>query len=458
VVFTSFPEKFLWGVSTSAFQYEGNPAEITHRTSDWADWTSIPNKISDSTNADRACDFFNSYSKDIELAGSLNVNAFRIGLNWAALCPSHNVEFNPEIFAYYRRMLSKIKEQGMTSFVTLFHFALPRWLSDIGGWSNPATIDSFERFAQAAITELGDLVDFWLTINEPMVYLYQCYVKGDWPPGYMHARLRAFEVGRNLLIGHARAYHAIKQVDSKAQISCVLHWRPYQPRNKFNPLDRQTAWLRHELANLLFPTAIKTGILKFPNLMNSLSGIKRLSGPIEGLASTSDFIALNYYSREYCQFEYKWPFDPLGVQSKIASLELTPYGWEICPEGLYEGITQGIAPFAIDQQGQKLPIYITENGMATMYPSDMHEGDWSLNDSERIKFITDHLKALARAISNGANVKGYLYWSLLDNFEWQDGLTPRFGLVRVTYPNQRRDLRDSAKFYAEVARSNSLEI
>jgi beta-glucosidase len=455
-----FPENFLWGVSTSAFQYEGNPQEIIPRASDWSNWTTIPHKISDGSNADIACNFFNSYNSDIELAKSLNLNAFRIGLNWAALSPSYteNRKFDREVFAYYRRVLSKIKDLGMVSFVTLFHFGLPRWLSDIGGWNNPATIDAFEKFAHAAATELGDLTDFWLTLNEPMVYLYQGYIKGIWPPGYLHERLRAFEAGRNLLIAHARAYHTIKQADSRAQVGYVNHWRPFIPRNQYSFLDRKTSSLRHELGNLLFFNAIKTGSFEFPHPINSHEYLKRISGPIEGLKSAYDFIALNYYTHEYCHFAFTWPLNLLGVQSNISRLESTPLGWEIYPEGLYEALTLGISPYIFDQEGIEKPVYITENGMATMYAPDLQDGQWSLNDPDRIRFITDHLKVIARAIGKGVNIKGYLHWSLLDNFEWHDGLTPRFGLVRVAYPSQKRDLRDSARFFAEVARNNSLEI
>lgn len=451
-----FPDGFLWGVATSHFQVEGNPKEMAGRLSDWSMWTNCDGKIIDKSNADKACEFFYRYKDDLALCQNMNMSAFRLSLNWAALVPLPGAALDREMVDYYRKVLTEIRAKGMKSFVSLFHFCLPNWLADIGGWTNPKTVREFARFAELCAQEFGDLVDFWITINEPLVYAYQSYIAGVWTPGYEGDFLLAFKTIRSMLEGHAAAYHEIHSNVKDAQVSFAIHWRIFSARNPLNPLDQFARYLRNHVFNHIFLLAIREGRLIFPFPINCERVVQSISGPITGLKDSMDYIGLNYYTHETCEFQWAYPPDFFGQQAETHQYAKTGLGWEIYPQGLYDVLTKELPEYSVNSQGKKLPTYITENGMATKFPAHMIDGDWSLNDTERVNFLTEHIKAMHRAIADGANVKGYLHWSLLDNFEWADGLEARFGLVRVTFPTQERTMRESAKVYTEIARNNGL--
>ncbi len=454
----NFPDGFLWGVSTSAFQIEGCPAESSCRLSDWSHWAARNDKIKDGSNADSACEFYWRYPQDLELCAQLNVNCFRLSLNWPVLRPAQTEQFalDREALAYYKKLLASIKERGMKTFVTLFHFCLPNWLSEVGGWNNPLTGKEFALYAEAVASELGPFVDYWLTLNEPLVYVYRGYINGDWPPGYSRNYLLAFQTIRALLEAHSAAYRVIHSVCPQAQVSYVIHWRPFEPKNWFNPLDQIVRFYRNQVFNHLFPRAVDTGILEFPFPIGSDPPVREIAGPVDGLKGTIDFLALNYYTREICEFKWSCPPDVFGVQSGVKRLETAGLGWEIYADGLYYLLVEDIAPYRYSAGGQPRDIFITENGMADEFSSDLNDGDWSLDDNQRIFYLVAHLVALAKAIADGVNVKGYLHWSLLDNFEWSDGLCPRFGLVRVSYPSQERVFRKSARIYADIIAGNKI--
>ncbi len=452
----SFPEGFLWGVATSHFQIEGNPHEIDSRSSDWSEWVVQDGRISDSSTADKACDFFSRYEEDIDLCRNLNLNSFRLSLNWPALCPTKEGGFAEPSRKFYRELLESLKKRGFKTFVTLFHFCLPSWVAEKGGWTNPDTIDEFVRFTEMAVKEFGDVVDFWLTVNEPLAYAHQGYIDGSWPPGQKGEHLQAFIAIRNMLSAHAGAYHKIHEIQPDAKVSYTFHWIPFIPRNRLNPLDHYVAHMRNQVFNHVWMRAVDTGVYDFPWPVSLHPKVKAISGKIEGLAGTSDYIGVNYYTRQICQFRWGWPLDIFGVRSEIAELETSDLGWEIYPFGLYDLLTRGIAPYANDKHGKPLDIYITENGLAYNHSADLSEGDWSLDDDLRVRYLVAHLMAVHKALKAGVNVKGYLHWSLLDNFEWAEGLRARFGLVRVSYPTLERALRRSARIYAAIAASNSI--
>lgn len=453
-----FPDGFLWGVATSHFQVEGHPGEINNRLSDWAMWTTLDGKIFDRSTADRACEFFARYEEDIDLAKKLNMNSFRLSINWPAMCsgPDHQYSSSDENLAVYKQMLRMLKERGFKTFVTLFHFCLPTWLADIGGWNNELTIEEFERFSRFMAHELGEDVDFWLTINEPLAYVYQGYITGEWPPGYHMNYLKGFECVRNLLLAHQRAHKVIHEELPKAKVSVTHHWMKFTPRRKWNPLDRLVCYMRDSVFNHSFMRALHTGELSFPLISFFDHRVRKLKGAIPGLRDTLDFIGVNYYTRQFCEFEYKWPADFFGIKSNIVEHETSGLGWESHPEGLYDLLVNDLYPYRADNRGELREIYITENGLANIFDADLADGDWSLEDHSRVRYIKSHLLSLYRAITKGVNVKGYLHWSLLDNFEWAEGLRARFGLVRVTYPTLERTLRKSAKVYAEIAGRNAI--
>ncbi|HEY9684897.1 MAG TPA: family 1 glycosylhydrolase [Oculatellaceae cyanobacterium] len=459
--FLDFPNGFLWGAATSHFQIEGHPGEAGKRLSDWSAWTVLDGKISDRSNADKACEFFLRHASDREICRQLNLNAFRLSLNWPVLCPEPPVKgeiykFDQEAVDYYRRLLSGFKEDGTKTFVTLFHFTLPSWIAQTGGWASPSSVEQFAQFTELAVKNFGDLVDFWVTINEPLAYAYQGYVAAIWPPGHSCDYLGAFKTVRYMLESHARAYEILHANDSNAQVGFATHWRPFVPKRRWSPLDNLVSFYRNSVFNEMFPQAVHTGELRFPYPISTNAEVMKLCGPIPKLKGAMDYFGLNYYTRELSEFQFAWPVDVFGKLSKNPELETNCLGWEIYPDGMYRTLTEDLAPFKFNLDGTLRPIYITENGFPMPFEHTLHEGDWSIADDLRVQYLTSHLHAVHRAIKDGAAVKGYLYWSLLDNFEWAEGLLPRFGLVRVSYPTQERSLRKSALIYADIARLNGL--
>jgi beta-glucosidase len=453
----------LWGAATSHFQIEGHPVESGRRVSDWSAWCAQEGKISDNTTADQATEFYKRYATDVEICRNLNLNAFRLSLNWPALCPDPpgpdgQLHFDPETVQYYRALLTSLKKENISSFVTLFHFTLPLWLSEAGGWNSPRTADEFVRFAQLAADAFGDLVDYWITLNEPLAYVYQGYISGQWPPGKVGDYIGAFTSIRHMLDAHGRAYKLLHEANPQSKVSFTLHWRPFQPRRKWSPLDQMARYYRDYVFNHMFPMAVQSGVLKFPFPINTRKAIREISGEIPGLRGSMDYLAVNYYTRELSQFRFSWPIDIFGTASVDREFDVNCMGWENYPDGLYNLLMYDLAPFKYNVDGAQREIIITENGYASAFPGDLNDGDWSLADDMRVNYLTSHLTALHHAIEDGANVKGYLYWSLTDNFEWSEGLRPRFGLVRVAYPTQERTLRKSAKVYADIARRNGVDM
>ncbi len=361
-------EPFLFGAGTSAHQVEGG-----NRNNDWWAWEQTrPAHL----RSGRACDQWNRYEEDIALAAQLGHSAHRISLEWSRIEPVQG-SFSRAAIEHYRNVLLAIRGHGMKPFVTLHHFTNPLWVSRFGGWESSRTPELFSRYAAYVAQHLGDLVDFWVTINEPMVYASQSYAKGVWPPQKKswHATWR---VVRNLAKGHIAAYRAIHRALPHARVGIAKHVIAHMP-------FFADAWFNR--AFFLFTK------------------------------NTHDFIGINYY------FTYgsdSWA----GPRSDM--------GWPIIPGNLIDVI--------LSMRRYKKPIYITENGLA------------DARDALRADFIRSHLRAVEEAQRKGADVRGYLHWSLIDNFEWADGFAPRFGLVAVDYETMQRTVRPSAYVYRAIIR------
>lgn len=455
-----FPEGFLWGASVSHFQVEGNRSEIDRRLSDWSKWTEEHGKIEDGTNADSACEMASRYKEDIALLEELNLNAFRTSLNWAHLLPeppTKNGErkFDSEAVKYYKDFLGHLKEKGFKVFLSLFHFCLPEWLAADGGWTNEVTAREFGEFAKLAKEHFNDQVDYWITINEPLVYAYHSYVTGNWPPGNHADYLSAFITVRNLLHGHALAYRELK---GDKPVGFSNHCTPFFPEKPWSPLDHMCSYYREQVVNHTFPKSIQAGRLVMPWPFSKQKEIVDLMDEIPYLKGSLDFLGVNYYSRELSRFEFKLPFDIFGSKSEYNQYPVNDLGWEVFPDGLLKVLSKDMKPYLERSDGSKIPVFITENGFCRKFDAQLTDGDWSLNDEDRCNYLISHLVVLKKALDRGVNVNGYIHWSLMDNFEWAEGLCARFGLYRVAFPNQVRTKRKSASIYADIASSNRLEL
>jgi beta-glucosidase len=421
----NFPFPFLFGAATAAHQVEGD-----NRANDWWDWESAGRVA---TPSGRACDHYHRFRQDMEIAEQLGHNAHRLSLEWSRLEPEEG-RWDEKAFAHYDRVIQELSRRRIEPVVTLHHFTNPRWFAARGGWSSPEAPACFERFVKRVVEAFGLSVKIWITINEPLVYIYHGYLSGLWPPGEKSTE-QARRVFRHFLLAHIRAYGAIHDhyenvLQRPVWVSYAKHMSEYTPHRPDSWRDRWTVWLRHRLFNDSFTDALMSGFLFMPGIFCEFL-------PRRGAL---DFIGVNYYTRYRIRFagwsgekavgEEVEPGRPAEEPDKYNSL-----GWEIYPEGLRRALLR------VKKHG--LPVLVCENGICTN------------DDRQREAFIREHLAALARSVREGVWVAGYLHWSLLDNFEWAEGFGPRFGLVEVDYQNFERKIRPSAYVLTEICRQFS---
>lgn len=423
---THFGSNFLWGTATSAHQVEGNCIN-----NNWFQFESAVDehgnpKILEGQKAGIACDHWHRYKEDIQLMKDLSLNAYRFSIEWSKIEPKPG-EFDEAALDHYEQVVDELLANDIEPMVTLHHFTNPIWFEEQGAFLQEDSPYIFARFVEHVVQRLGPKVKLWCTINEPSIYAINGYFTAEWPPAVEDPQ-KAAVVFRNLLRAHTEAYTVIKVIEPEDQVGLVVALAIYDPPNRWNILDVYIAHLLNKNMNESQLKYLKEGKFDFsmPGLVSETydSGIK----------DAFDFIGLNYYTRFFQKF------NPFGDQqfvevTKASSENLTDMGWEIYPEGLYRALMM-ITNFT------SKPIYITENGIADE------------SDTKRAKFIQDHLLVVNKAIDEGMNIKGYFYWSLIDNFEWANGFDKRFGLYHVNYNTLERTLREGSLRYLDIITSN----
>jgi beta-glucosidase len=397
-----FPDGFLWGSATSAHQVEGNNIH-----SDWWAWENKyqpPEKRSG-----LACDFYNRYEEDFDLLKKFSHNTHRLSVEWARIEPEEGV-FDKREIEHYKKVLAALKERGFTVMLTMWHFTLPKWLSDKGGFENSKIVDYFERYLKVVVPELREYVDFWITLNEPQIYAFLSYFMGYWPPA-KKSKVALIKVTLNMINVHKRAYKTIHSLVPDAQVGLAQNNSTFSALHKHSIREDLTIWLLDYVNNHFF---IK------------MTGV-----------NTHDFFGINYYFHRYISLDQiSKGYFPKLVDISTTKKEVTDMGWEIYPQGMFDTI--------MDFADYHKPIYITENGLA------------STNDDRRCRFLIAYLQEIYHAIQAGAGVKGYFHWSSVDNFEWADGFKPRFGLIEIDYKNLKRTPRPSAYVYSDIIRHNGI--
>jgi beta-glucosidase len=415
-----FPPDFLWGTATAAHQVEGG-----NHLNDWWDWEQGPGRIRDGQSSDPACDHYHRFEADFDVLAGLHQNAHRLSIEWSRIEPRPG-EFSATELQHYRQVLGALHARHMTPMVTLFHYTLPQWLARQGGWENPQTPDLFARFCDRAAEALGDLTPFWCTLNEPTGAVYQGYILGAWPPGERDFN-RGVVVLSHLLRAHWLAYERLKARWPQAQVGLAHHLRIFDPLRPWHPADRAIAALYQRTFNGTLLRSLRNGRPAFP-----LNRVGHAHGP----ARSQDYLGLNYYTRNLVRFNPRARLELYGELMVRRGAPRSDQGFEIYPHGLYRWLRQ--------LKAERLPVYITENGVA------------DAADRLRPRFLVEHLQAALRGLNADVPLRGYFHWSCFDNFEWADGYSLKFGLASCDLKTQERRLRRSGTLYGEICRTGRL--
>ena len=436
-----FPDDFLWGAATSAYQIEGSPLADGAGPSIWQRFSHTPGRIASGETGDIACDHYRRYATDIALMRELGLNAYRFSVSWSRILPSGKGAVNAKGVDFYRRLVDALLEAGIQPAPTLFHWDLPAALDDLGGWLNPDSAGWFADYATVMFRELGDRVPMWSTLNEPWVVSDGGYLHGVLAPGHQNL-FEAPIASQNLLRAHGAAVQAYR-AEAKHRVGLVVNIEPKYPASE--SAEDRTATARAEAyMNRQYLDPVFHG--SYPAEMREVFGEawpEPRADDMRLIKQPIDFLGINYYTRSVTRHDpAALPLRASGVrQPHRTHMEI---GWEVYPQGLTDTLLW------VKRHYGDIPLYVTENG-ATFYDPPKVNG--RLEDPLRVEYYRDHLLAAHRAMQAGVDLRGYFAWSLLDNFEWSLGYAKRFGLVHVDYETQQRTVKASGRFYSEVIRT-----
>jgi len=416
---TKFPKGFMWGVSTASHQVEGdtynqwtawelkNAQRLASTAKTWlvelkryglkTNWEAIAEQASRPENyiSGSAVGHFTHYAEDFALLKSLHMDAFRFSIEWSRLEP-HRGEWDQAAVDHYRAYIAKLRAMDIEPIMTLWHWTVPVWFDELGGFARRRNLKYFTDFVSKVVEEFGDDIRYMLVLNEPNVYCLMSYLVGHWPPEHMNV-LETVRVYRNLAAAHSRSYDIIKAANPSIQVSTAMNLSKSYAVNPHNPINRVVVWFQDYLWNWWFLNAVKR---------------------------RQDFVGVNFYTTLF--LDWRW-------RPKVPPGPVNDVGWYMKPSAIYDVIVESWKRY-------KLPIIVTENGLA------------DANDSKRQWWVEQTLHALERALAHGVIIKGYLHWSLIDNFEWSLGWWPKYGLVSVDRATMKRTVRPSARWFAEQIR------
>jgi beta-glucosidase len=438
-----FPEGFLWGTATSAYQIEGAWNEDGKGPSIWDTFSHQPGTTYNGQNGDIAADHYHRYQDDVKIMKDLGLKSYRFSISWSRVLPTGEGKINAAGLAFYDHLVDALLENGIEPIATLFHYDLPQALQDQGGWPNRDTAYRFADYAQLLGNKLSDRVSLWITHNEPLVTAVVGHLLGEHAPGQKDP-MATFAAAHHLLLSHGLAVQALRNAsDHPLKIGIALNLNPIYPASDQEE-DRQAAVLYDGIQNRTMLDPIFKG--QYPEDVFDLLGplfpeiqtqdLPTISAPI-------DFLGVNYYSRVVIRHDPNIPF----VQLSQVQPQGSEYSqmWEIYPQGIYELLDR------INKDYHPTCMWVSENGIPV---PDGVDFDGKVRDDRRIQYLQDHLIQIHRAIKNGIPVNGYLVWSFLDNFEWNLGYRMRFGLVYVDFETNNRIIKNSGFWFRNVIRQN----
>ncbi|WP_433363372.1 GH1 family beta-glucosidase [Streptosporangium sp. CA-115845] len=441
-----FPEGFVWGAATAAYQIEGAARDDGRGPSIWDTFSRTPGKVYSGHTGDVACDHYHRYPEDVAIMRDLGLAAYRFSISWPRLQPDGSGPVNPRGLDFYDRLVDELLGAGITPIVTLYHWDLPQTLEDLGGWTSRETAAHFADYAAIAHGRLGDRVETWTTLNEPWCSAFLGYASGIHAPGLAEPAL-GFAATHHLLLGHGLAVQALR-ASGATKVGITLNLAPVLGD------DVAATELVDGLQNRIFLDPVLRGeypadVVERARRFTDWSFVR--DGDLETISQPIDLLGVNYYHPQTVAARTGEPANPVypgseGIAFGLADAPKTAMGWPVQPFGL----TDLLLRLSRDYPGT--PLIITENGAA--YDDVVEDGE--VHDVGRLSYLDGHLRAAHAAIEGGADLRGYLVWSLLDNFEWAEGYRKRFGVVHVDYGTQRRTPKDSALWYSKVVRRNGL--
>ena len=441
----SFPENFTWGAATSSYQIEGAWNADGKGESIWDRFSHMPGKVDNGDTGDVACDHYHRWHEDVALMKEMGLKAYRFSIAWPRILPTGRGEVNQAGLNFYNRLVDVLLEADIEPWVTLYHWDLPQFLQDCGGWPARLSVDAFVEYADVISRALGDRVKNWITLNEPFVSAMVGYLDGRHAPGIKDQH-QALAASHHLLLSHGLVVPVLRQNSPGAKVGITLNMGPQMPASNSQADHTRATWMDGFINRWYLDPLVGRGYPQ--DMVNSFGDAMDFvqPGDLETVAVPVDFVGVNYYTRRIVRSDVlsEAENEPRTI---FPNDEHTEMGWEVYPEGLYLTLKRLHFDYAFPA------IYITENGAA--FKEQVVDG--RVDDPQRLSYIERHLQQVHRAIEADMPVKGYFAWSLLDNFEWAYGYSKRFGLIYVDFENQQRILKSSAKWYAQVVRENALK-
>lgn len=450
-MYLKFPDQFVWGSATAAYQIEGAAFEDGKGPSIWDTFSHIPGKIDSGDNGDIGCDHYHRVKEDISIMKKMGIKSYRFSIAWSRVLPKGKGEINEQGIAFYSELIDRLLENDIEPIITLYHWDLPQALQDAyGGWANRQITEDFVTYASLMFERFGDRVKKWITHNEPWVVAYAGHSIGRHAPGIQNMKT-AVQVTHHLILSHAKTVEVYRQMGQDGEIGITLNLYPIKAAS-LSEEDQKAALFVDGYHNRWFLDPVLKG--EYPRDIWEYFKAKGYLPEVahEDFAILSqnqcDFLGVNYYFRKIIkQGEEK---DLLNfIEVKPPSSEYTAMNWEIYAEGLYDLLMD------LNKNYNNPRIFITENGAA--FEDKMSE-DSKIHDENRIQFLREHFREAYRAIQEGVRLEAYYVWSLMDNFEWAFGYGKRFGLIYIDYTSKDRVWKDSAFWYQKVIESNGLEL
>lgn len=443
-----FPRDFVWGTATASYQIEGAVREDGRGPSIWDTFSHTPGKVKNGDTGDIACDSYHRYEEDIALLKGLGVNAYRLSIAWPRILPQGTGAVNQAGLDYYARVIDALLAAGIEPCVTLYHWDLPQALQDQGGWANRATIEAFARYAEIVFLAFNGKVKQWITFNETWCVSFLSNYLGAHAPGNKDLQL-AITVAHHCMVAHGETVKLFRKLGIQGQIGTThnLYWfEPYtQAPEDQAAAQRMRGWNNEWFMDPTFKGEYPAFLVEWFRAKGAVVPIQ--PGDMETIAQPIDFIGVNYYSGGYGR--YKKDAGDFDCEEVQVGFDKTFIGWNVYPDGLYN-----VLKWVHDTYGDT-PIYITENGACC---DDVLEADGQVHDEHRVDYFRKHFVQCHRSIASGVPLRGYFAWSLLDNFEWAEGYSKRFGIVYTDYGTLKRYPKDSYAFIKSVIADGGLDV